>query len=90
MSPALGQEQGIPRAAPYPIPLPACIPWGKGAAPPRPLCQKGSPELGLQMEISNSHFPFIKLTKCPAGEQTSAIDSIPLLGPIGLLHFNIY
>lgn len=79
-------------AAPAPPLLIACIPpRGKLSALPCPRYELGSPALRLQLELSNSHFSFIKLTnKCPAGEQASSIDSAPPLGPISLLHFNIY
>lgn len=71
----------------HPCSLPAS-PWGEAVYTAKSPVQD---MLRLQLELSNSHFPFIKLTnKCPAGEQASGIDSATPLGPISLLHFNIY
>lgn len=63
----------------HPCRLPA--PPGEAVLPP-PLHGMGSLALRLQLELSDSHFPFIKLTnKCPAGEQASSIDSAPPRDP---------
>lgn len=89
---AVKHEQGAQQLPPTTSLLIAGIPSGEGCLRCRvPLYRMGSLALRLQLELSNSHFSFIKLTnKCPAGEQASCIDSAPPLGLISLLHFNIY